>query len=769
MSLQSGRRLGNYEVLGPLGAGGMGEVYRARDSRLGREIAIKVLPADVAASPDSLARFEREARSVARLNHPNIVALHSVEEADGIRFLTMELIEGEPLSTRVTPGGLPLGRLLDLAIPLAEALVAAHEKGVVHRDLKPGNVMVTREGRVKVLDFGLAKMGKPDTSIVGTVGTTVTVGGPISKEGEVLGTVPYMAPEQLRGEDVDTRTDLFSLGVVLYELATGRRPFQGASNVEIVSAILRDEPEPIGRFRADLPPDLERIVSRCLEKNPRQRSQSALDVSNELRRLRGPADPVAFGLAGPTEEKVASIAVLPFANRSASADDEYFSDGLADELLNVLAKIRGLKVVARTSSFQFKGSKEDVPTIGRKLKVATLLEGSVRKAGNRIRVSVQLVNVGDSSHLWSETYDRTLEDIFAVQDDIANAVVEELRGTLLGGAPQAKASGAVREEVSAAVIGRTRDPEAHRLFLQGRYLYSRLVGADLKAGIEMLKQAVERDPNHAVAWATLGMAYPWAAGTGVMPVDEGMNLGREAARRALAIEPRLPEGHTALGLVQHWYEFNWSGASASFARALELAPGSADALQGAGMLEYCLGRYDQALDLLRRSIDADPLSMIGPYYVTRVLHSAGRLKEAEAEVRARLARSASPSRGHAGLAFLFLDQGQIEEALAEAEGESEAMMRDFALTVVYWALGQRSESDEAMARLEREYGDGSAFQIACARAARGENDAAFRWLERALELRDAGIPLAKVAPRLRPLHDDPRWPEFLKKLGLAPD
>jgi serine/threonine protein kinase len=351
MPLSPKTRLGNYEILGPLGTGGMGEVYRARDQRLGRDVAVKVLPEAVGASPDRLARFEREARTVAGLNHPNIVVLHSIEDEGGIRFLTMELVEGQVLSRLITAGGLPLSRILEISIPLTDALVAAHERGVIHRDLKPGNVMVTRKGRVKVLDFGLAKAAERDaTPEDETLAPTVV--GPISGEGHVVGTAPYMAPEQLRGEAVDPRSDLFSMGIILYELATGRRPFQGDSNAEVTSSILRDAPEPLAGVRADLPADLERIVSSCLEKNPRERAQTALEVNNALRRLR--KDVERGEPEKPESEKLASISVLPFVNRSASADDEYFSDGLADELLNVLSKIKGLRVTARASSFHFK-------------------------------------------------------------------------------------------------------------------------------------------------------------------------------------------------------------------------------------------------------------------------------------------------------------------------------------------------------------------------------------------------------------------------------
>ena len=741
----------------------MGEVYRAKDSRLGREIAIKVLPTEVASSPDRLARFEREARTVAGLNHPNIVTLFTVEDASGVRFLTMELVEGQTLSTLVTPGGLPLTKLLELAIPLSDALVAAHEKGVIHRDLKPGNVMVTREGRVKVLDFGLAKLVAADEAR--TQGATITNADPISGDGHVVGTVPYMAPEQLRGEATDARSDLFSLGIILYELATGRRPFTGETSIDVSHAILRETPEPLSRIRGDLPGDLERVVSRCLEKNPRERIQSVLDINNELRRLRKALDRGEPTKAAP--DKVASIAVLPFANRSASADDEYFSDGLADELLGVLSKIKGLRVTARTSSFQFKGSKDDVPTIGRRLGVATLLEGSVRKAGNRIRVSVQLVSVSDSSHLWSETYDRTLEDIFAVQDDIAHSVVKELRTTLLGEAADSDASGAAKAEVAQAVKGRGTDPEAHRLYLLARHLSGRVTREGTAKAIEYLKQAVAQDPEFALAWVELGRAYAREADIGWAPLEEGYGRAREAVERSLALEPDLAEGHSLMGWIRQTYDQDWRGAETSIARALELAPGNAAALRAAGDGARALGRLEEAIVLCRRALEQDPLSTATPIHLGTMLHAADRLTEAEAAYRKGLELAPQRSCAHAFLALTLLAEGRGEEALAEALGEPHEAFRLWASGIVHHALGHRAESEAALRDLIEKYAEVAACQIADLYAARGEVEAAFEWLDRAYAQRDGGLVELRTSTGFRSLHGDPRWRAFLKKVGLA--
>ena len=763
--MTTGTRLGTYEIIAPLGAGGMGEVYRARDLRLGREIALKVLPADTRASADRLARFEREARTVAGLNHPNIVTLHSVEDSDGVRFLTMELVEGQSLDHAVAPGGLPIPQVIELGIALADALAAAHEKGIIHRDLKPANVMLTKDRRVKVLDFGLAKLvvGEPDSDLT----QAATVASPISSVGAVVGTVPYMAPEQILGGTVDARTDLFALGVVLYELLSGKRPFGGETPVDVSHAILREAPKPLLALRPDLPPDFDRVVARCLEKSPRERIQSALDVSNELRRLRKELERTASG-AGfrPADRKVASIAVLPFANRSASADDEYFSDGLADELLGVFSKIKGLRVTARTSSFHFKGKDTTVAEIGHALDVATVLEGSVRKAGNRVRISVQLVNVADSSQLWSETYDRILDDIFAVQDDIAQSVVKELRTTLLGVETDSETSGRVKAEVATAAKGRATDIEVNRLYLQARHFLDRDTPNDLTKAIAYLGEALERDPEFALAWSLLGAAHTREADKGLVPSAVGYGQAREAVERALALDPDLAEGHAHLAWIQKNFDWDWARAQASFTRALELAPQNAIALRRSATLAWTLGRMEEGFELTHRALEQDPLSAHAYSNLGLGFQDAGRLSESEAAFRKALELAPQKDGVRAGLALTLLEQGRRDEALTEATLEQEEESRLWALAMVHHTLGHASESDAALRTLVEHHANTMAFMISETYGRRGEIDAAFEWLDRAYAQRDGGLVGVKSSPHLRSLHSDPRWSAFLKKMGL---
>jgi len=774
MPLTPETRLGTYKILGPLGAGGMGEVYRAKDLRLGREVAVKVLPSEVASSPDRLARFEREARTVAGLNHPNIVVLHSIEEENGIRFLTMELVEGQSLSRLVTPGGLPLSRVLDLSIPLTDALVAAHERGVIHRDLKPANIMVTRDGRVKVLDFGLAKTAPmEEPARLETIAATVE--SPLSGEGQVMGTVPYMAPEQLRGEAMDARSDLFALGIILYELIAGVRPFTGDSSAEITSSILRDTPEPLTRVRSDLSGDLGRIVSHCLEKDPRERVQTALDVGNALRRLRKvmergePEKP-------PPDDKVASIAVLPFVNRSASAEDEYFSEGLADEILNVLAKIKGLRVSARASSFHFKGKDTPLGEIGRALNVATVLDGSVRKAGSRVRISVQLVKVSDGYHLWSETYDRTVEDIFAVQDDIAQSVVKELGGTLLAERQDAPAL-SPRAEPAIVSKKRTYDSESYDLYLRGRYLFGASDDGPVRAQ-ELFRMAIERSPQFALAYFGLGESYVVQSWLGSRDREITVSQAKGALAKALELDDQLCEARVLAGQVKLYFDWDWDGAEREHVRAIDLNPGSDLAHREYGCFLSLMGRFDEGLSAARRAQILDPLSVNATHEVGYQLLVLGRLNESAVEFRKAIDLNPTWVWGNIKLGMSYSLMGEHDKAMARVRRADELMggARGRPLTQSWLAAIESGAGDPARARsavvwLEEqsrtEYVDPLA--IAWVHDALGDRDEMFRHLERGYEMRAPSMVFLVQARRFlwRDAGADPRYESLVRRMGMA--
>jgi TolB-like protein/cytochrome c-type biogenesis protein CcmH/NrfG len=462
-----------------------------------------------------------------------------------------------------------------------------------------------------------------------------------------------------------------------------------------------------------------------------------------------------------------SIAILPFVNMSAQPENEYFCDGLAEELLNVLSKIRGLRVAARTSAFSFKGKQTTIAEIGRTLNVASVLEGSIRIVGKRIRISVQLVKVSDGYHFWSESYDRLMDDIFAVQDDIAKAVVEELRTRLLGEEPGSVASQEIMVEVAAAVKGRARDPEAQRLMFWGRAFLDRLTREDTAVAVEYFQRALELDPGYALCWAELGRAYSIEAGRAWIPVQQGFDQSREAAKRALSIEPDLAEGYAQLGRIQLTHDFDIEGAKSSYQRAQDLAPGSSSVLDGVGVLAYKLGRLEEAVELGRQVLLQDPLSAAFWHNLGLTCHAAGRLPESEeAFVRAL---KLVPQRfvSNALLALVKMDQGRAAEAVEQAMKEPYEMWRLWALTILYFGTGEHAKSDASLQMLSEKHAEGNTYQIAEAHSMRGEADLAFDWLEKAYEERDPGVTHSMVNPRLRPLHNDPRWAPFLLKIGFT--
>ena len=818
-----GQMLGPYQILSKVGEGGMGEVYKARDTRLDRTVAIKVLlpgagddPGPSAGSGSSRgstnsprpelaegrarsrdgrrARIEREAKAVAALNDPHICTLHDVGSHDGSTFLVMEYLTGETLAARLDRGPLPLEQALAVATDIADGLAAAHRGGVIHRDLKPGNVMLTTSG-AKLLDFGLARLTRDTEGAAGGDRTSAsTHAAPLTRQGAVMGTLQYMAPEQLEAQPADERTDLWALGAILYEMVTGRRAFEGKSDAGLVAAILDHEPGPIASLQPHAPPALERLVRQCLAKPPADRPDTAHDVAANLRwiresigagaqaglRTRGRLGRRAAYVAGavvllalaivlwqnrgllkrgtepkaaPAAQAAVTIAVLPFADLSANHDQEYFSDGLAEELLNALGRVPGLRVTARVSSFRFKGANPDVETIGRKLNVANLLEGSVRRDGRRLRIGVQLVDAQNGFQRWSATYERQMDDIFAVQEDIARSVVAALQITLL-------------ESAASIVSAQTKNPEAYNAVLQARHFWTRRGQGDLERAAASFRKAIELDPGYANAWVGLAETHHRQADNGELPAEEGYRMARQEVERALALDPDLAYAHAETGWIRRAHDWDWEGADAAYQRALALEPGSRAAVVGASVLAFTLGRLDEAIGLDARAIELDPLST-GPRINLGIhLYYAGRLGEAAGAFTKALELSPEFPVTRALLGRVLLLQGRPREALAEIEREPDQVWRRYGLCLAYHAAGRAKEADAALAAFVKDYKDTMAFQVAEVFAYRGDADKAFAWLDRAFAQRDGGMADLKNNPLLKSLEGDARHAALFKRMRL---
>jgi len=719
-------------------------------------------PGTISEDPERLERFRREAKAVAALNHPNIVTIYSIEESDGTQFLTMEHVEGESLDQMLPPTGMPLSKVFDIAIPLADALATAHERGIVHRDLKPANIMVNREGRVKVLDFGLAKLTQDD-AVDGAEGGLTQIPtrlATLTGEGMVMGTAPYMSPEQVEGRAMDHRTDLFSLGVVLYELATGRRPFSSDTSAGLVSSILRDTPSPVTEINPGLPRHLARIVQHCLEKDPEARYQSAKDVRNELRSLRREVDSgtvatgsgvsgasaplgeprkkpgaglwMALGAAAllilaigwwvgsgggtapsmpepslesqdsiaaiATQAGVPSVAVLPFNNLSADPDNEYFTDGLTEELINALAQVEGLRIPARTSVFALKGTNLDVQEIGERLGVDNVLEGSVRKSGNQLRISAQLIKVEDGFNLWSETYDRELEDVFVIQDEIARSIVEALQLTL----------GPGDEQLMQA--GRSTDIRGYDFYLRGRGYFRRRTRQDIESARRMFTKAIEIDPEYAPAYAGLADTYTefWR---NYESTDENLAQADQASLEAVKLDPDLAEAHAARGYALG-QQRKFDEAREEFETAISLNPKLFEAYYYYGTVAFTQGELEQAAEMLEKASEVAPDDIRGLQLLPQIYRSLGREDEVLEASRRRL-----------GLAerLLELDPDDIQSLLYGANALA--------------TLGERERSLEWASRvLEIDTNDALVlYNIACFYALAGEVKPALEALERSYE------------------------------------
>jgi TolB-like protein/Tfp pilus assembly protein PilF/predicted Ser/Thr protein kinase len=719
VTLTRGTRVGSYEVVALLGQGGMGEVYRARDTRLGRDVAIKILPAEFAADPQRRQRFEQEARAIAALNHAHICHIYDV----GPDYLVLEYIEGRPVQ-----GPIPANDALRLAIQAARALEAAHQRGILHRDLKPANILVTADGVVKLLDFGLAKLppGEDDVTRTGA--------------GVILGTPAYMSPEQAEGKPLDSRSDVFSFGVVLYEMLSGTRAFGGHSTAEVLGRVLRDDPPP-----PPGPPALVQIVTRCLAKQPGLRFQTIGEVRAALEQVSSPA-----------ADLQPSVAVLPFANMSPERENEYFGDGLAEDIINALSHIPGLKVTARTSAFAFRGKEQDIRTIAEALDVRTVLEGSVRRAGNRIRVTAQLINAGDGYHLWSERFDREMADVFAVQDEIASAIAAALQVKL---APHRDRR-------------QTQSLPAYESYLKGLYYAQKWTPESLQRARTHFERAIAIDPQFAPAYSELGHCFASLAINDVMPAHEAMPLVRVHARQALEIDPSSPEAHAMMGMVAALYDYDWAEAERRFRLAIAREPVPSRVRWCFG--QYCLlplGRMDEALAQQALALRDDPLGVEARVALAVGLRAAGRDAEANAEFAEMIERDPSFWFPHFGLGMSNALAGQFEQARRHAE-TAYALAPFTAYTTGLLAAmlartGDTERSQELMGK--RLPGDayGTPLGLALFHLLMSDIEKAADWTEKAIGQRQAAV-LFFLRTHGQALRASSRWPGLAALLNQRP-
>jgi serine/threonine protein kinase/tetratricopeptide (TPR) repeat protein len=787
-----GRTLGHYRIEGKIGEGGMGVVYRARDERLDRDVALKVLPTGTLADEGARKRFRKEALALAKLNHPDVEAVYDFDTQDGVDFLAMEYIPGVTLSDKLAAGPLPEKEVVRLGSQLAEGLGAAHEQNIVHRDLKPGNLRIMADGRLKILDFGLAKLVRPDSDAAVTESVTETKAG--------AGTLPYMAPEQLQGAAVDARTDIYATGCVLYEMATGRLPFQDRLSTALADAILHRPTPPPGRLKPDLSPRLEEIILKCLEKEPGSRYQSSRELLVDLRRLgaptvefsprRGPRVSawlwrrtawgagivvvvllaVLFGLnVGGLRERlleragagqISSLAVLPLENLSHDPEQEYFVDGMTEALITDLSKISALRVISRTSVMQYKGKHKPLPEIARELMVDAVVEGSVLRAGERVRITAQLIRAVPEQHLWANSYDRELRDVLAVHSEVARAIANEIRVTLT---PQESA----RLTSTRAVV-----PEAHEAYLKGRYYWNKRTKEGLRRGLEFFQQAIEKDPNYAAGYAGLADYYNVLPFYASVSPTEAYPKARTAALKALELDDMLGEAHASLAYVLYRFDWDWAGADREFKRALALNPSNATVHHWYGTYLAGLGRMDEALAELERARKLDPYSLIINRDSGLLLFYARRYDEAIEQLQKALDLDPSFDMAQYVLGRVYAQKARYPEAVARCEKSASQSGRSSnilaALGFVYAQAGRRTEAQKILKELQRrsETTYVSGVRFAWIHVSLGEKERALAWLEKAFSDRDPEMGWIRVEPWLDPLRTDPRFQDLVRRMNF---
>jgi serine/threonine-protein kinase len=777
--LEAGKRFGHYEIIEQIGVGGMGEVYLARDKKLDRKVAVKILRDNFSQHELNLQRFIREAKSASALNHPNILVIHEIGETDEARYIVSEFVEGKTLREMFAEKPFTLSEVLDISIQIADALCAAHSSNIIHRDIKPENIMVRPDGVVKVLDFGLAKLVEQKNLSMFDLEESPQQQRQTA-QGLILGTVSYMSPEQARGLPVDARTDIFSFGILLYELLTGAQPFTGDTGSHTIVAILEKEPPPVSRFIDSYPPEIERIIKKCLAKQPDERYGAAKGLLDDLKELReelafqsklerksaphkrvGAERPMTRAATTAETEKRNSIAVLPFTNMSAEADNEYFCDGLAEELLNTLARIEDLKVAARTSAFSFKNKNVEISEIGKTLNVRTVLEGSVRKSGDRLRISVQLVNAADGYHLWSERYDRQMRDIFDVQDEIALAVVDALKVRLLG-------------EEKAAILKRyTDNPEAYELYLKGEYLWlNRRKENWAEQILTYYQRALEKDPNFALAHIGIAQCYIRLSGQQKTPGREAEGKAKSSIMKALEIVGDLAQAHNALAELKYQYEYDWAGAEVEFKKAIELNPNVAAIRLAYGWYLMLAARFGEASLEFEKARELDPSSLTINVSKGRLLYFSRQYDQARQHFQNFIPVEPNSAAAYLSLFQIYQQKQMYAEALeafieyqsliGAPPESSEELRRAFNVSGYHGFLRKLLAAVEA--RAVTEYVSPAEFAELYAHL--GQKEEALAWLEKTFDERAPFIVQLKVHPAFDSLRDDPRFRDLLRRVGL---